>query len=115
MGSRDVSDVLAANIAVLIERAKRDQKLTSLAKSFTPKTLNNLAKKRHKPTLKTLQCVAEAFHLEPWQLLVPGFHVEMLLDPQVPKLVRAYADADDNGRAAISAVVAISSKRPAVK
>lgn len=93
------ADALKANLRVLTERAKQDRDLTARGKGqFTPKTLYNMARGDHSPTLEKLQQVADAFDIEVWQLLLPDFHAGLLLDPQIGRVMRAYAKADDEGK-----------------
>lgn len=93
------AEALRTNLRVLAERAKQDRDLTSRGNGqFTPKTLNNVVNGRHAPTLETLQKIADAFGIEVWQLLLPEFHAGLLLDPQIGRVMRAYATADEEGR-----------------
>lgn len=57
---------------------------------------------KNAPTLRTLQGLANAFGLEPWQLLLPDLPTALILNPatraKVRTTIQRYLSADDSDR-----------------
>lgn len=58
---------------------------------------------RH-PTSATIEAVARAFNVEPWQLMIPDVPLEVLQSRRLGKLLADYSASSDEGRKAVERV-----------
>jgi hypothetical protein len=84
--------VLAANIKELMKHSLYRERLGSNPKLGSATKLGSSAIHRvragHNATLETLEALAKAFDLEPWQLLVP------INDPKNPPALKTLSEAE---------------------
>lgn len=104
--------VVAENVKTLVDLAKREGRpIHRLPRGFSLRTLAHARGATHSMTLRTLQKLAAAFGLEPWQLLLPDLPAELALDKRLAQTVRAYIGAAKDGQAAIETVANLVSKK----
>ena len=104
--------VVAENVKTLVDLAQREGRpIHRLPRGFSLRTLAHARGATHSMTLRTLQRLAAAFGLEPWQLLLPDLPAELALDKRLAQTVRAYIAANAGGQKAIEAVAASVPKR----
>lgn len=88
--------ILAANLAALMaaHRKKALGTQTGVARAtagaVNQRTIGRILKGEHKAQIDTLEALAEAFGVEPYQLLVPG------LNPRNPQVLRSLSPAEEN-------------------
>jgi transcriptional regulator with XRE-family HTH domain len=87
-----VLDVLAANVAAVLERSRESGMTLAKRRGPSQKTINNIVKKRHRPTLRSLEKLARALGLEVYQLLCPVTDKDFLI------VAEAYNSTDARGR-----------------
>lgn len=89
---KPVVEVLAENVIKILEKNKESGSTVSGRRGPTTKTINNIVNRRHKPTLKSIEKLARALGIEPYQLLCP------IQDGDFLTIIRAYNETDDRGR-----------------
>ena len=90
-----VEDILAKNLAALMRANKKElgtqgQVAMATGKVIDQTTVGRILKAKHKVQIDTLQALATAFGVEPYQLLIPD------LDPKNPQILRALSKAEEN-------------------
>lgn len=70
----------------------------------SPKSVNNMLHGRHGAKLDHVEAVAQVFSLNLWQLILPDLTAELVKNGQLAKLVKHYAEANEQGRENISRV-----------
>ncbi len=93
----DPRDVLAANVLAMIEAESRKGyrpsiRAWALSKGLKVRMIDRLVKKEHAITLDTLDEVAKACGLQPWQLLVPDMNPTSPPDAEFTAEDRAMLD-----------------------
>ncbi len=105
-------DVLTRNVRALVAYLNEHPGAGSLAQRrkgrVSQKTLNNILNGRHRPTLKTLEQVADMFGIAAWQLLLPDFSADLILSQDLKDIVEGYAHSDQVGRATIKQIAVFS-------
>lgn len=109
-----VVQVFRTNVRALLDAAQAGghpitqlglAKLAGIAPRTFTHQLSLDANSQSAPTLRTLQAVAKAFGIEPWQLLVEDFPAEVALSPQIQRTVREtitrYLGAAPESRSAV--------------
>lgn len=74
------------------------------ASGVSRKSINNIAEGRHDPRLSSIEAIAKAFRLEPYQIIAPS------LDENLLVIFRSYMDSDDSGRDLITAAAETADK-----
>jgi transcriptional regulator with XRE-family HTH domain len=94
MGKKSAIAVLAANVKLwMAEKFGRSSSPKLAAKSGVgQRTINNVEKARHDPKLSTIEAIARAFGIEPYQLLCPASEKEFL------QVLAAWQHADQPGK-----------------
>lgn len=87
-----VVDVLAENVETIMESKQETGGKLATKRGPTQKTINNIVRRRHKPTLRSLEKLAKALDTEVYQLLCP------LPDKAFLIILRAYNATDARGR-----------------
>lgn len=102
------AEVFRANVSALMSQARqvevRREDIAAKAR-ISLRSLGYQLQGKHSPTLRTIEAVASAFGLQPWQLLLPGLSVDLLLDKSVAHTLGAYLSASAPERHAIDKVV----------
>lgn len=93
--------VLATNCGLL--KRLDDASDVKMAKKggVAAKTVNNLYNMNTNPTLKSIVAVAEAYGVEPWQLLHPNFSEGLPSESDLRQLSKALAELSDADFAAV--------------
>lgn len=103
----NLAHLVASNVQALVEIAKTSGRpIHKLPRGFSLRTLAHARDGEHSMTLRTLQKIATAFGLEPWQLLIPDLPAELALDKRLAQTVRDYLKAHPAGKEAIEKVAA---------
>lgn len=94
MGRKSAVQVLAAHLNALMDADPASSSTLKLAarSGVKQRTINNAQKARHDPKLSTIEGLARAFRLEPYQLLCPTDDEKFLV------LCRAWNEADPQGK-----------------
>lgn len=58
----------------------------------------------HHPTTQTVEAIAGAFGVDPWQLMIPNLPLELVRSKRFGKLIENYRDAPDSGRATVERI-----------
>lgn len=83
--------IFSRNVKALLEAAKTSapagervtqQGIADMA-GIALRSLRNQIDGTHAPTLLTVELIAKAFGIEPWQLFVPDFPAELALNPEL--------------------------------
>jgi transcriptional regulator with XRE-family HTH domain len=90
--SKKVLDVLAENLATILETNEESGAKVHGRRGPTAKTINNIVNKRHKPTLRSLEKLCKALGIEVYQLLCP------IHDRDFLTIMQAYNVTDNRGR-----------------
>lgn len=110
MGSpvpENLAETVARNVQALVELATASGRaIHKLPRGFSLRTLAHAREAEHSMTLRTLQKLAAAFGLEPWQLLIPDLPAELALDKRLAQTIRDYLTAHPAGKEAIEKVAA---------
>jgi len=103
---KSAGELLAENLKALMEADTNLSSGPKVAKAsgVTRKSINNIGDNRHDPRLSSIEAIAEAFDLEPYQLLMPGLNSDLLL------LYRAYNDANESGRELLTQAAEVALK-----
>ena len=95
--SDPVQTILAANVRALMQANPSLKTQGAVADAtrraglaIDQKTVGRVLKASHAVQLDTVQALAAAFGVEPYQLLIPG------LDPKNPQILRALSKAEEN-------------------
>lgn len=64
--------ILADNVARMIERSKSSVRAWAMGNGLDVRKIDRLTKKEYSTTLDTLDEIAAAIGVQPWQLLVPN-------------------------------------------
>lgn len=100
---RPTEKILAENYARLRDKKKSDGTLKSLG--VAPKTANNVENARHNTKLTTIVKLADAFGVEPYQMLIPVDEENFL------SVILAWAQSDKRGRDDLHAIAEAILKR----
>lgn len=76
------------------------------------KTIGNILNKVYMPGIDKLTCIASAFGLEAYHLLMPDFRPDMIKNGRFDRLYHAYVNADDDGRRVMEATAEYVTKHP---
>lgn len=91
----DSKRVLWKSVSALMKKHYGGENLTRLAKDcgFGPGTSSRLKEAKTSVGLEVIDKIAKHFHVDPWQLLVPGFNPENTptLQPLTEQERRLYA------------------------
>ena len=69
---------------------------------LSQKTISNILNDPSRTlTLESLEAIAKAFGVMPWQLLIAGQPTQQLLNRDLDKLVKHYTKVEDSGKLAI--------------
>lgn len=90
--------ILADNIKLMIEKRQLSVRGWALEHNLDPRQMDRLVKRQYSTTVDTLEQIAEAIGVQPWQLLVPNMSLEAL-----PMLVMGSVERDlyENVRALV--------------
>lgn len=108
-------DILAKNVDFIIR--KRDLSEVRLSKltggEVAPKTINNIRNGRKAASVDTVELLAKALRLEPWQLLTPNLIDELKGGTCFGRLYKSYIQAPPEGREIISQLAEREAQRAA--
>lgn len=94
--------ILAKNLRALMEAARcglntqakvaaaTNRRQGGAARGVDQTTVSRILRAEHRVQIDTLEAIAAAYELEPYQLLVPG------LDPKNPQILRALSPEEEN-------------------
>lgn len=88
-GRPDVKEIVGANVRALITAREKDFDAACTHLGIKPTQLKRIIKGEHAVTMTTIQRIAAAYDLEPYQLLVPG------LDAKNPQVLRAVGPEEE--------------------
>lgn len=86
----DVKLIVGFNVRSLMQARRQDFDSACKAMKMKPTQLKRIVSGKHAITMTTLERIAGAYDLEPYQLLIPG------LDAKNPQVLRALSPADEN-------------------
>lgn len=86
------------------ERGIRSQPALQRFTGVPQTTLSGFMSQGKTPSLPTLECIATAFGVPIWQLLLPPKTFRALLSADCDRLLTAFAGADEDSRETILAV-----------
>jgi transcriptional regulator with XRE-family HTH domain len=91
-GNNEALEALADTLSKIMETRQLGGARIKELRGPAVRTINNIINRRHRPTFATLDKLAKALGMKPYQLLVP------VNDTGFLTLLRAYNEADDAGR-----------------
>lgn len=107
LGPNKLAQLVASNVQALVELARSSGRpIHKLPRGFSLRTLAHARGATHSMTLRTLEKLAAAFGLDPWQLLIEDLPAELALDKRLAQTVRDYLKAHPAGQEAIEKVAA---------
>ena len=93
-----------------MDRDGLSEKALEKRSGVSQKGINKILNKQSAPTVTTIAKLAQAFRIEPWQLLMPpGKHAS---DKEWQSLLQAYASASPEGRDLILRLAERETRRP---
>ena len=97
----DAQEILVANLRALMQASPEThgtQAKLAERSGVNQTTVGRILRKRHHPTTEVIQGLAEAFEVQPWQLLAPGLKAQRVLSPfarDIAELLDSNLDARD--------------------
>lgn len=100
-GDSRLRETVASNLRALMDR--RDWSQTDLAKKakVSQRHISNMLTRKTGASFETLHCVASAFGIPGWMLMLENLPVEFLDSQKIPSLVVSYRDAGPDGQALV--------------
>lgn len=106
--TNSIALALAGNVQRLMDHHGLSQaqlaKKSGVGQSTLSGLLDSNKADERNPRSSTIDKLAEFFKVEPWQLVVPGLHIELLLNQQIARVIYNFNDAPDPGRANIDRI-----------
>ena len=96
--TRSARAILAQNLAALMARDGLSQNALARRNRMNQKTISNILNQAKSPQLDKIEEIASAFHLEPWQLLLPDLPTNLAEGGKMNRLISAYLTCDQPAR-----------------
>lgn len=109
-GSSRANQLFSQNVRALVSHYQNAHKktLVTIAKEMqiSPRNLTYARAGQHAATLDTVQAVADFFGLDVWQLFIEDLPAEILLNPNLARVVRNVVRATVEGQVTMKATSA---------